>query len=396
MRRFTADFETTTDLDDCRVWAWGICEIGDPDNFISGNDIETFINYVRDELHNPLLYFHNAKFDFQFIISYLLTHGFTHVENKQGAEDFTFTTLITDTGQYYSLTIYFKKSGHKVIKAIFYDSLKILNFSVEQIAKDFALPIRKLDLDYKSVRKPGHVLTDHEKDYLRNDVEIMARALEIMFKKGLDKMTIGSDALNFYKQINDDFKALFPVLDFEVDKDIRKSYKGGFTYLNPKYRGAETGAGLVFDINSMYPAQMMYRRLPFGQPEYYKGKYEPDPVYDLYVQSFTCSFKIKPGKVPSIQIKKSSYFIPNEYVESSDDQPVTLTLAKPDLELFLEQYDHSEIEWHYGWKFKSAKGLFTKYINYWMEEKIKAKEENNPSMYRISKLLLIAYMGSSG
>ena len=396
MRRFTADFETTTDLDDCRVWAWGICEIGDPENFICGNDIGKFIEYVRDELHNPKLYFHNAKFDFQFIISYLLMHGYTHVEDTKDAEDFTFTTLISDTGQFYSLTIYFKKRGHKTVKATFYDSLKILNFSVEQIAKDFSLPIRKLTLDYKAKREIGHELSLHEKDYLRNDVEIMARALQIMFERGFDKMTIGSDALHFYKMLNDDFKALFPLLDLECDKDIRKSYKGGFTYLNPIYRGQETGAGLVFDINSMYPAQMRYQKLPFGRPEYFEGKYEPDPTYDLYVQSFTTTFKVKPGKIPSIQIKKSSYFIPNEYVESSDDQPVTLTLASPDLQLFLEQYDHGAIEWHSGWKFKSSKGLFNQYIDYWTEEKIKAKKENNSAMFRISKLFLTAYMGSSG
>ena len=33
MRKFTADFETTTDEEDCRVWAYALCEIGKPDNF---------------------------------------------------------------------------------------------------------------------------------------------------------------------------------------------------------------------------------------------------------------------------------------------------------------------------------------------------------------------------
>lgn len=33
MSRYTADFETTTDPNDCRVWAYGICEIGNTDNF---------------------------------------------------------------------------------------------------------------------------------------------------------------------------------------------------------------------------------------------------------------------------------------------------------------------------------------------------------------------------
>ena len=32
------------------------------------------------------------------------------------------------------------------------------------------------------------------------------------------------------------FKKYFPILPYEIDKDIRKSYKGGFTYLNPIYK----------------------------------------------------------------------------------------------------------------------------------------------------------------
>ena len=38
-------------------------------------------------------------------------------------------------------------------KVTIYDSLKILNFSVEQIAKDFNLPISKLEINYKEIRK---------------------------------------------------------------------------------------------------------------------------------------------------------------------------------------------------------------------------------------------------
>lgn len=396
MRKLTADFETTTDIDDCRVWAWAICEIGEVENFYTGNDIDSFMEFVQTEIHNGKYYFHNAKFDFQFIISWLLTHGFIHIEDKKDRDDLTFTTLITDTGQYYSMEVFFKVHGKKVIKATFYDSLKILNFSVSQIAKDFDLPIRKLELDYKSKRKIGHQLTDHEIDYIKNDVEIMARALEIMFARGLTKMTIGSDALHNYKQMNENFKQFFPVLDFDIDKDIRKSYKGGFTYLNPLYKGKESGKGIVFDKNSMYPAKMVQEYLPIGRPEYFEGQYKIDETYPLYSQTLTCVFKIKPGKIPSIQIKKSSYFLPNEYVENSDDQPVTLTLTTPDLELFLQQYDVWDLEWQGGWKFRQAKGLFDKYINYWTEQKIKSKKEGNSAMYTISKLLLNSLYGKMG
>ena len=396
--KYTADFETTVSETDCRVWAYAICEIGDPDNFIYGNTIDDFMEWCANPKHNDTLYFHNLKFDGEYIIHYLLTHGYTHIEDRKDRADKTFTTLITDLGQFYSIDVYFDvRDKNHVNKVKFLDSLKILNFSVEQIAKDFNLPIRKLELDYKKKREVGHKLTKHEIDYIRNDVEIMSRALKIMFNEGLTKMTIGSDALADYKSMCPDFKNLFPVLPNEIDADIRASYKGGFTYLNPLYKEKETGSGIVFDVNSMYPARMVYDLLPYDNPVYFKGKYKHDPLYPLYVQQFTCAFELKKGKVPSIQIKGHNYFIPNEYVTSSDGCEVTLTLTSVDLELFLENYNIvGKIKWGSGWKFKATQGLFTDYIEKWTNKKIEAKKEGNSALYRIAKLMLNSTYGKFG
>ena len=185
-------------------------------------------------------------------------------------------------------------------------------------------------------------------------------------------------------------------IEIEIDKDIRASYKGGFTYLNPLYKEKETGSGIVFDVNSMYPARMSYDLLPYSEPLFFKGKYEPDPNYPLYVQQLTCNFKLKKGKIPSIQIKHNSFFIPNEYVESSDDCEVTLVLTSVDLELFFENYDVTDITWHSGWKFKAMTGLFTDYINKWTEKKIEAKKAGNSALYRIAKLMLNSTYGKFG
>ena len=109
--------------------------------------------------------------------------------------------------------------------------------------------------------------TQEEIDYIRNDVEIMARAMKFMFNEGLNKMTIGSDALHYYKKINKNFSMYFPQLPYEIDMDVRKSYKGGFTYLNDIYKEKETGKGLVLDVNSLYPSVMVNEKLPFGDEE---------------------------------------------------------------------------------------------------------------------------------
>ena len=103
--RFTADFETTTDPNDCRVWAYGICSIDDPDNiFLYGNNLDDFMNFCMDS-DNYTLYFHNLKFDGEFIISWLFNHGYKHIVDKENREAHTFETLISDSGLFYSMTI---------------------------------------------------------------------------------------------------------------------------------------------------------------------------------------------------------------------------------------------------------------------------------------------------
>lgn len=395
-KKFTADFETTTDCDDCRVWAYALCEIGNVDNFIYGNNIHDFIKFCSDKKENYQLYFHNLKFDGEYIFNYLLNNGYEFVKDKRERRDKTFTCLISDMGQFYSIEIYFHVTKKHTNKVTIFDSMKILNFSVEKIAKDFNLPIRKLELDYKAKREIGHILTSHEIDYIKNDVEIMARALEFMFNEKLLKMTIGSDALTSYKEMNKNFSKYFPILDFNIDSDIRKSYKGGFTYLNECYIEKEVGEGLVLDVNSLYPSVMKYEYLPFGDPLFFEGRYQEDKLYKLYIQCFSCSFEVKEGMIPTLQIKNNPSFVSNEYIKSSEGDIVTLYLTNVDMELFFEHYNVYDITWHSGWKFKSLRGLFTTYIDYWTERKINAKKEGNNVLYIISKLMLNSLYGKFG
>lgn len=63
MKKFTADFETATWLEDeTYVWAWATCEIGNEENLSIGTSIDEFINFCYEE-KNCTCYFHNLKFD---------------------------------------------------------------------------------------------------------------------------------------------------------------------------------------------------------------------------------------------------------------------------------------------------------------------------------------------
>ena len=394
MRKFTADFETNVDEKDCRVWAYAIYEIGKGDeSFSYGNSIEDFIKWCSNSRFNPIIWFHNLKFDGEYIFNYLLKNGFTYILDKKDRKDKTFTCLISGMGQFYSIEIFFKVGNKKVNKVTIYDSLKLLNMSVEVIAKQFGLTINKLEIDYKAFREIGHELTREEVDYIRNDVKIMAQALDILFNYGLTKMTIGSCALHYYRSMTKHFIRNFPELPLELDQDIRQSYKGGFTYLNPIYKDIEVGKGIVLDVNSLYPSVMKNAFLPFGNPIYFEGKYESSILYPLYIQKISCSFELKEGKIPTIQLKNNVSFNPTEYLTSSNGDIITLTLTNIDLKLFLENYNVYDLVYHSGWKFKQTKGLFSEYVDIWSNNKIQAKKDGNKALYMISKLLLNSLYG---
>ena len=384
---YTADFETTTDIQDCRVWATGICSIDDL-TFTYGNSIEYFIDFARAHIGSTF-YFHNLKFDGEFIMCWLFSHGFRNITDRKEGRKNTFTTLISDKGQFYSLEIFFEQK--ETVKI--YDSLKILPFSVDAIAKGFNLPISKLEIDYTAKRERGHILTPLEVDYLRNDVEIMARALQTLFSQDLRQMTQGSNALYDYKRIvgKKNFAKWFPIPHY--DWDVRQSYKGGFTYCDPRRQGEDIGGGIVLDVNSLYPSVMYYKPLPYGEGIYFDGEYQDDKLYNLFTQMFTCQFELKPNHIPTLQIKNSGAFVPTEYLSSSDGEDVTLCLTSVDLEIFMEHYNVYNIEYHGGWKFKSTTGLFTDYIDKWMKVKIESTLNGNKAMRTLAKLMLNALYG---
>lgn len=393
--KYTADFETATWYEDrTYVWAWAICEIGNEEHIEYGNNIESFISWC-EKSGNATLYFHNLKFDSEFIICYLLENGFTIAESKSDIKDKTFTTIISDMGMFYELKIYFKKSKKKAVKVTIYDSLKIIPFSVKEIAKSFNLKESKLELDYLQKRDENHELTKEEKDYITNDVVIVAKALNVIFSEKLTKMTQGSNALHDFREMigKNKFEHLFPKLSLETDEDLRKGYKGGFTYLNPLYKEKEVGRGSVLDVNSLYPYVLRYKPMPYGEPLYYEGEYKEDKIYPLYMQMLICEFKLKKNKIPTIQIKKSRIFLSNEYIRDSGDEPICLVLTSVDLKLFLEQYDVINLKYICGWKFKQKEGIFDEYIDKWIERKIKATKEGNKGQRTLAKLMLNSLYG---
>lgn len=394
MGTFVADFETTTNKDDCRVWAFALCEVGNENNLIIGNNIDDFMSWCSNKRENHTVLFHNLKFDAQFLIVHLLNAGFVHTTEQKDRKTKTFNTVINEKGMYYQIEVIFNRNGKTINKVTFQDSLKLIPLAVEDMPETFGFPYKKLKIDYKENREVGHELTEEEKAYITNDVKIVAKAIEFFYSQGLNKMTIGACAMAEYKEMikEKNFERFFPSPQY--DWDVRQSYYGGWTYLNPKFAGKTVKNGIVLDINSIYSAVMYDEVLPYGTPIYFEGQYKQDDFYPLYVQMMRCQFEIKKGKLPTVQLRRRGRA--NEYLTSSNNEQVTLCLTNVDLELFFENYDVYNPEYMSGWKFKGTTGLFKEYIDKWYEEKRQSKDMENWGRYFIAKNYLNSLYGKFG
>ena len=84
MLRFVADFETNNHAEDCRVWGAGIAEIPATQhgsvNVTHFNNMNDFLSFLSNQEKTHEVYFHNLKFDAQFLIHELLSRGFVYDE----------------------------------------------------------------------------------------------------------------------------------------------------------------------------------------------------------------------------------------------------------------------------------------------------------------------------
>lgn len=367
------DFETLADnYEYTYIWAWSACHIETLD-VKYGNTMESFIDFIITNKVG-VAYFHNLGFDSSFIMSYLFNHDYKYdIEetNNKG----TFSIIRSDSNKMYQLKVNWNVDNKKGLSTEFKDSFKKIPSKISMIAKSWGLELSKLNIDYNQHRDYGQELTQDEIEYITNDVKIPAIAMQTLIADGFTSLTIGADALKYYKTtVNKNTLDIYmPSISQEEDDYIRHTYKGGFTYVNPKYQEKKIDKGIVLDVNSLYPSVMYHDKLPYGAPIKFNGEYTPKKFYDLYIFHGYINFSIKKNHIPTIQLKKSPIFGETEYIKSSNGEMVELWLTSIDLKLMYEQYDIHEIEWIDGMMFMSQVGMFNKYIEHFMEIKKKEK-----------------------
>lgn len=387
-KQYVADFETTTDPEDCRVWGWGMCDIDRAETVwdveISTN-MDRFIGRVTEE--NAIIYFHNLKFDGVFIVNRLFEDGYRWVaENPRRGE---FTTLISNMGAWYSMDVAWRNGK----RTEFRDSYKKLPMTAERVGKAFKLPELKLSIDYHKPRPVGYQHTMDERTYIAHDVLIIAKAMKVQLDQGMTKLTVGADALNEYKNVISKklFTKYFPVLPDSMDAEIRRALRGGFTYVDTRHQGNITAAGRVYDVNSLYPSVMYREMLPYDEPVWCAGLPVASESHPLFIVSITFTATLKKDHIPCIQVKGSSRFVNTEY-QTKITEPVTLMCTSVDLALWEDHYHMDILSYNGGWLFKGVRGVFKDYIEKWSE----IKANSTGGLRELAKLMLNSLFGKFG
>lgn len=414
-----ADFETTVEEDttmqkETAVWSAASINLfideTKPECVKVQNTLDAFMETVFDfQGKRRIVYFHNLKFDGDFILNWLIDNigkfNYNPVGNPSKLHDCQYNLLVSSMGQWYSLSVKYKG---KIV--IFQDSLKLLPFPVAVIGKSFNTKYQKLEMDYKG-QKPGEPIPEDKLTYIQNDVLVMKEAMEIMISEGHDKMTIGSCCMveftKLFEEKHGKFQSTFPLIHEigdasgkynTVDQYIRKSYKGGWCYVASGKENTEYFNGTTCDVNSLYPSMMHSdsgNYYPYGKPHYFKGApddYIKDNFY--YFVRVRCSFELKENYLPTIQIKGDIRYPGNMWLESSypyalnkhvkGDNMVEMVMTMTDYEMMHRHYNVSNEEILDGYWFKKEIGFFDEYINKWSEVKCREKGAKR----QIAKLFL--------
>ena len=205
MKEYVADFETSVENNSTWVWCYGLAKIGSDRYPKIGGSIDDFFSEI-ETCSNKSIYFHNLKFDGSFILTYLLKHGYKQTQKPRKAGEFS--ALVDEMGATYSIKYIFTK-GKRDYSISFLDSAKLFPDSIKNLAKSFNFEVQKGELDYELVRYEHHKLTSEEEKYIVNDVVILRKVMEIARERGMDKMTIASNALSYYKNMLGDIQLSF-------------------------------------------------------------------------------------------------------------------------------------------------------------------------------------------
>lgn len=360
--------------------------------------------YIKDN-NIVRLYAHNGgNFDFKLIL------GFGGIVKEKGKGKWNIDKSFVRKQKIYYMTL-----GSEDFKVTFYDSFLLLPESLKRLAKSFGCETQKGIFPHSFIHSIAHLeyigpkpdishFTDIKEDdynnipienynlkseclkYLESDCKALYQVLEKFQIRSettlkinpLKYLTISKLANTCWRFLDADKVSKAHSIQFrsEIFKHFDAAYYGGIAELY----WSTADKGVMYDVNSLYPAIMRNCDFPFGQPVFKQGGVLAD-YYGICYAKVTTTGKESRGLLPyrfkGMLITPTGDFEGWWYSEE-------LKLA--------ESYGYT-IDVKYGYHYFHKGPLFTNFIDTFY--KIKS-EATDPVQKAIAKLMLNSAYGYLG
>lgn len=221
----------------------------------------------------------------------------------------------------------------------------------------------------------------------------------------------------------------------KVDRDgnVIREGKGRYSWMREGYKGATPlldwkrrygvrglcGTVIVKDVNSMFPTQMVTRRMPVGTPweidAEYCARLMDDPVPDqTWMARIQVSMTVKKGHRATYLKKHGKEVSEDGFVTKALDRVDNIdsgeyiVVCEPEWEMIRRDYDVKDVRILEAVAFKVQVGLFAGYIMHWYDIKSEAgrkwldedeeipNPKYNPALKAFAKLLINSFYGKFG
>ena len=457
-----------------RVYAWALSNTTN-DEVIYGHNLDEFLKcleaftnylfkdinkegYTKISLYNKIkklsnieIGVHNLKYDAEFLKYGLFQNGYGYYNSVVSnntivgkSESEKCFNIVENGNTVYSMNIIsesievlIKKKKEDVKENItmsfnIFDTLKIVNNSLDNIAKKVINIDEKYyklseEYDYEMVRPTSHILTELEKRYLYNDVYILKEFLR-QFYMPLEVNAKTASGIAFKSFLKDkwgssgakEFNKKFPnMYEYPFITNIKKSYKGGWTFSYTDYKGKHLKNldGCSIDINSSYPSVIAKKPLPYGVPKLYKGyKHPNEKQLNLLTIEFNGFYNKdendKFGFFQASYLNMKEYanlgtdYLPTNIIngelkgysldECETDRRFKYYIWEFELEDIMEHTQFIDLIVTQTLQFKAETGLFKDTVDRFIELKNTSKKEKNECMMLFAKLVLNSFYGKLG
>lgn len=393
---YCADYETTPYKQyliegRTRVYLWCLKSLDEKECYL-GINIQSFFEKLNNISGEFVVYFHNLSFDGEFIDWFLLENGYVYAD-RDNMKEKTFNSIIDESGSIYMIKVMISNSCVVTFKC----SYKLFPKSIEDIGE--MVGVKKLNethnyeeiKDYKSLDE----VPQEELMYINNDVTIMCRLITYLDSIGINAITMSSSAYKNWRM--DKYflckKQFIKDENEEINDIIRKSYRGGITKVNEKYKEKDFYDVISFDVNSLYPSVMYDNPMPIGMGKIYNSIKEcvNDKRYLYLVVVCVQYAKVKDG-FHSFIGENAGFSYSRKYEYKDELNNVVLYLWKNEFNLFKRIYSFKGvISKVIG--YKVAFNVFKDYIDRWIGVKMNAK---TPAERQLAKLMLNSLYGKFG